>query len=134
MSLAMNDVLRRHFDRTRRVARAAEVPGADRLAGARSRYGRCAPYSTTGGVAPPRAARRARPDRVAHGGVFAGTGVDIGTRFLLAHLADAVPDAATAVDLACGTGVVATWLARERAGLRVTATDRSAVGGGIRSR
>ncbi|GAA1762632.1 methyltransferase [Agromyces humatus] len=63
---------------------------------------------------------------LAHGGVFAGTGVDIGTRFLLAHLADAVPDAATAVDLACGTGVVATWLARERAGLRVTATDRSA--------
>ena len=63
---------------------------------------------------------------VAHGGVFAGTGVDIGTRFLLAHLSDAIPDAATAVDLACGTGVVATWLARERAGMRVTATDRSA--------
>ncbi len=63
---------------------------------------------------------------VAHGGVFAGTGVDIGTRFLLVHLAAAVPDAATAVDLACGTGVVAAWLARARAGLRVTATDRSA--------
>ncbi|KRE29423.1 class I SAM-dependent methyltransferase [Agromyces sp. Soil535] len=63
---------------------------------------------------------------VAHGGVFAGTGVDIGTRFLLEHLADAVPDAATAVDLACGSGVVAAWLARTRPALRVTATDRSA--------
>ncbi|MDR6905965.1 16S rRNA (guanine1207-N2)-methyltransferase [Agromyces sp. 3263] len=63
---------------------------------------------------------------VAHGGVFAGTGVDIGTRFLLEHLGDAAPDAATAVDLACGSGVVAAWLARTRPALRVTATDRSA--------
>ncbi len=63
---------------------------------------------------------------VAHGGVFAGTGIDIGTRFLLEHLGDAVPDAATAVDLACGSGVVAAWLARARPALRVTATDRSA--------
>jgi 16S rRNA (guanine1207-N2)-methyltransferase len=63
---------------------------------------------------------------VAHGGVFAGTGIDIGTRFLLAQLGDAVPDAPSAVDLACGSGVVAAWLARERPALRVTATDRSA--------
>ena len=63
---------------------------------------------------------------VAHGGVFAGTGVDIGTRFLLEQLGSAVPDAASAVDLACGSGVVAAWLARERPALRVTATDRSA--------
>ena len=63
---------------------------------------------------------------VAHGGVFAGTGVDYGTRFLLGHLGDAVPDAATAVDLACGTGLVAAWLARTRPALRVAATDRSA--------
>ena len=63
---------------------------------------------------------------VAHGGVFAGTGVDIGTRFLLGQLGGAVPDAASAIDLACGSGVVAAWLARERPALRVTATDRSA--------
>lgn len=63
---------------------------------------------------------------VAHGGVFAGTGVDIGTRFLIGQLGDAVPDAASAVDLACGSGVVAAWLARARPALRVTATDRSA--------
>lgn len=63
---------------------------------------------------------------VAHGGVFAGTGIDIGTRFLLGELGTAVPDAASAVDLACGSGVVATWLACTRPALRVTATDRSA--------
>ena len=63
---------------------------------------------------------------VAHGGVFAGTGVDIGTRFLLGRLGAAVPDAASAVDLACGSGVVAAWLARERPGVVVRASDRSA--------
>ena len=63
---------------------------------------------------------------VAHGGVFAGTGVDIGTRFLLERLGAAVPDAASAVDLACGSGVVAAWLARERPGVVVRASDRSA--------
>lgn len=63
---------------------------------------------------------------VAHGGVFAAAGIDIGTRYLLQHLGDAVSDAATAVDLACGSGVVGAWLARTRPGLRVTATDRSA--------
>ena len=63
---------------------------------------------------------------VAHGGVFAGTGIDIGTRFLLERLDGAMPDAASAVDLACGSGVVAAWLARRRPGLRITATDRSA--------
>ncbi|MGR0218555.1 class I SAM-dependent methyltransferase [Agromyces sp. ZXT2-6] len=63
---------------------------------------------------------------VAHGGVFAGAAVDIGTRFLLGVLGDAVPDAVSAVDLACGSGVVAAWLARERPGLVVHASDRSA--------
>ena len=60
------------------------------------------------------------------GGVFAGTRVDIGTRFLLSVLDDAMPDAALAVDLACGTGVVAARLASTRPGLTVVATDRSA--------
>ena len=39
----------------------------------------------------------------AHGGVFAATSVDIGTRLLLTTLDEAMPDAASAVDLACGT-------------------------------
>ncbi|WP_040518487.1 class I SAM-dependent methyltransferase [Gordonia neofelifaecis] len=62
----------------------------------------------------------------AHGGVFAGDRIDIGTRFLLSVLDDAVPVAATAVDLACGTGAVAARLALARPDLQVLATDRSA--------
>ncbi|WP_052103460.1 class I SAM-dependent methyltransferase [Cellulomonas cellasea] len=62
----------------------------------------------------------------AHGGAFAGTAVDIGTRALLAHL-DAVPHTTgSAVDLGCGTGVLAVALARLRPGLGITATDESA--------
>ncbi len=62
----------------------------------------------------------------AHGGAFAGTSVDIGTRALLRHL-DAMPaDATTALDLGCGTGVLAVLLARANERLTVTATDESA--------
>jgi 16S rRNA (guanine1207-N2)-methyltransferase len=62
----------------------------------------------------------------AHGGVFAGTSVDIGTRFLLESAAHAVPLAESAVDLGCGSGVLAAALACARPGLHVTATDESA--------
>ncbi len=62
----------------------------------------------------------------AHGAAFAGTSVDIGTRFLLGVLDDAVPGARDAIDLGCGTGVLATTLALRRPALRVTATDQSA--------
>lgn len=61
----------------------------------------------------------------AHGAAFAGTKVDIGTRFLLGFLDD-LPRAAEAIDLGCGTGVLATAMARARPALRVTATDQSA--------
>ncbi|MFM9378714.1 class I SAM-dependent methyltransferase [Gordonia sp. VNK21] len=61
----------------------------------------------------------------AHGGVFAGTGIDIGTRFLLAHL-DQAPSVGHAVDLACGSGVIAAWLALRDKQIRVDACDRSA--------
>lgn len=63
---------------------------------------------------------------VAHGGVFAGTGIDIGTRALLGVVDQMAPGARSAVDLGCGTGVLAVTLARTRPGLRVTATDESA--------
>lgn len=118
MSLAMNEVLGRWFGRidvslARQKSRVlvASLPGS----------------STADGAWP----RRERHDALgltvaAHGGVFAGTKVDIGTRFLLGHLAEAMPDASSAVDLACGSGVVAARLATARPGLRVTATDRSA--------
>jgi 16S rRNA (guanine1207-N2)-methyltransferase len=62
----------------------------------------------------------------AHGAAFAGTKIDIGTRFLLEFLDRMDPAAATAVDLGCGTGVIATALARARPGLSVLATDESA--------
>ena len=62
---------------------------------------------------------------VAHGGVFAAGSIDIGTRALLA-VWDALPPYATAIDLACGTGVLATMLARRTPTARVIACDVSA--------
>ncbi|MGY1848300.1 MULTISPECIES: methyltransferase [unclassified Blastococcus] len=62
----------------------------------------------------------------AHGAAFAGTRIDVGTRALLRSLPEMAPDARTAVDLGCGTGVLATLLARSRPGLRVLAVDQSA--------
>lgn len=87
----------------------------------------------------PRAGRDPQPrceDRdgltvCAFGGAFAGTGIDIGTRFLLEHLPDPAelapfsPDE-PAIDLACGTGIVAATLALRHPGLRVYACDQSA--------
>jgi 16S rRNA (guanine1207-N2)-methyltransferase len=62
----------------------------------------------------------------AHGAAFAGTKIDIGTRFLLEFLDRMSPGARNAVDLGCGTGVIATTLARARPELSVLATDESA--------
>lgn len=63
----------------------------------------------------------------ASGAAFAGATVDIGTRLLMSVLDAAVPEAGTAIDLGCGTGVLATALATRRPGVRVIATDQSAV-------
>lgn len=74
---------------------------------------------------------------VAHGAAFAGATLDLGTRFLLAQahrwpdLSDggsgASPlDGPVAVDLGCGTGILATVLALRYPAARVIATDRSA--------
>jgi 16S rRNA (guanine1207-N2)-methyltransferase len=54
----------------------------------------------------------------AHGGAFAGTKLDIGTRYLLRFLREMKPDARTAVDLGCGTGILAAAIARSRPGGR----------------
>jgi 16S rRNA (guanine1207-N2)-methyltransferase len=59
----------------------------------------------------------------AHGGAFAGTRIDIGTRRLLGVL-DQLPGVESAIDLGCGTGVLAVALARR--GVRVLASDSSA--------
>ncbi|WP_232806996.1 class I SAM-dependent methyltransferase [Geodermatophilus chilensis] len=62
----------------------------------------------------------------AHGAAFAGTKVDAGTRALLAALPRMAPAARTALDLGCGTGVLATALALTRPELTVLAGDQSA--------
>ncbi len=58
-------------------------------------------------------------------GVFAGGRLDIGTRALLAVLDQVSTDARTAVDLGCGSGILAATLAAARPALTVTATDVS---------
>lgn len=61
----------------------------------------------------------------AHGGAFAGSKLDIGTRFLLEFLGDMAPDARLAIDLGCGTGILAAALAQSRPQLEVLACDES---------
>ncbi|MCP2275098.1 16S rRNA m(2)G 1207 methyltransferase [Nocardia amikacinitolerans] len=63
---------------------------------------------------------------VAHGAAFSGPRLDIGTRFLLQHLKWMKPDARDAIDLGCGTGILAVALAKARPALRVVGTDQSA--------
>jgi 16S rRNA (guanine1207-N2)-methyltransferase len=62
----------------------------------------------------------------AHGAAFAGTKIDIGTRALLGCLGRMEPGAGTALDLGCGSGVLAAALARARPALDVVAVDQSA--------
>jgi 16S rRNA (guanine1207-N2)-methyltransferase len=64
----------------------------------------------------------------AHGAVFAGPKLDLGTRQLLAVLDRMAPgiSSGVAVDLGCGTGILAAALAKARPELRVIATDESA--------
>jgi len=62
----------------------------------------------------------------AHGATFAGTKLDIGTRYLLDFMEQMRPGASAAIDLGCGNGAVAAALASARPQLRVTATDQSA--------
>lgn len=122
MSVAMNEVLRRHFGELNVTP--ARQKSRVLLASQPIR-----PVSTP-------AVAAAWPRRVehadlgltvcAHGAAFAGATIDIGTRFLLDHLDRMKPDAATAIDLGCGTGVLATALAQSRPGLQVLATDQSA--------
>nr|WP_296765869.1 methyltransferase [Rhodococcus sp. (in: high G+C Gram-positive bacteria)] len=63
---------------------------------------------------------------VAHGAVFAGAKLDIGTRFLATFVARMKPNARTVVDLGCGTGILACVAAQTHPDARIVATDRSA--------
>lgn len=59
------------------------------------------------------------------GGVFAGSGIDIGTRAMLATF-DKLPAFQTAIDLGCGSGILAAELKRRKPNARVIASDASA--------
>ncbi|MGO1547456.1 MAG: class I SAM-dependent methyltransferase [Microbacterium gubbeenense] len=114
MTTSMNDVLRVHF----RDVRASRGAG-------KSRALHAATPIAGAGVPWPRRADREGLTIVAHGAAFAGTGLDIGTRFLLSFLDD-MPEAARAIDLGCGTGAIAASYALARPNARVLAADRSA--------
>ncbi|MGY1987616.1 class I SAM-dependent methyltransferase [Blastococcus sp. SYSU DS0669] len=116
MTHAMNDVLRDSFDEVQ----ASLARQKSRVLVARGPRPRPTSF--------PR--RQEHPDLgltvCAHGAAFAGTKVDVGTRALLRALPEMALDARTAVDLGCGTGVLAALLARSRPELRVLAVDQSA--------
>jgi 16S rRNA (guanine1207-N2)-methyltransferase len=117
MSLGMNAVLERHFSSvTPQLARQKSrviVAGAPRGTGGPERF--------------PLVEHLAELDLdvAAHGAVFAGPRLDIGTRFLLTFL-PAMRAARHAIDLGCGTGILAAMYARQHPGSTVTATDQSA--------
>lgn len=117
MSLGMNAVLERHFSevqpqRARQKSRILLARGPRPATGA-------PPFPVTGVNA------ELGLTVCARGAVFAGTGLDIGTRFLLEFL-PRMPPARHAIDLGCGTGILAAMYARGNPGSRVTATDQSA--------
>jgi 16S rRNA (guanine1207-N2)-methyltransferase len=128
MSLGMNEVLLRHFG-TLDVSLARQK---SRVLIARSPL----PGQTLVSGQPPMAGTPPEPRRefnqelslwvCATGAVFAGSRLDIGTRFLLSVLDRAAPDARTAIDLGCGSGILAAALARDRPELTVIASDLSA--------
>ena len=62
---------------------------------------------------------------VAYGSAFAGPKLDLGTRFLLGFIDEMSTSAKVAVDVGCGTGLLATVLALHRPDLQVIAADQS---------
>lgn len=118
MTHAMNEVLGRHFgevtatlarQKSRVLVARSPRPGEESASWPRRRH------DTSLDI-----------DVLAHGAAFAGARVDVGTRFLLEHIDAMRPDARSALDLGCGTGVIAAQLARRRPGLSVIASDQSA--------
>jgi len=61
----------------------------------------------------------------AHGGVFAGINLDIGTRELLAVLDQTPTDAQRIIDFGCGSGLLAVSISRLRPEATVIASDQS---------
>ncbi len=124
MTLSQNDVLRRSFGEvtaSRGRGKSRLLVAQDPLRAAAVRADATNPW--------PRAVHvdELGMTLVAHGGVFAGTSLDQGTRVLLDVTDQAVPTARTVVDLGCGNGVIATAMARRRPRVRVVATDVSSI-------
>ena len=61
----------------------------------------------------------------AHGGVFAGINLDIGTRELLSVLDQTPAEAKNIIDFGCGSGLLAVAISRFRPGATVIASDQS---------
>jgi 16S rRNA (guanine1207-N2)-methyltransferase len=122
MTVAMNEVLRRSFgsvDVTHARQKSRVLIARGPLA-ARDPEPRARPQAVPGLEDPITVC--------AFGGAFAGTSIDIGTRFLLEQLGAPDPDAeGDVIDFGCGTGVVATWLALRHPALSVLATDQSSI-------
>jgi 16S rRNA (guanine1207-N2)-methyltransferase len=119
MSVAMNEVVRRHFGAlsvspARQKSRVLAASAPIRPESAEPGWPRSVAHADLGLTV------------CAHGAAFAGTTIDIGTRYLLEFVDRMKPGAATAIDLGCGTGVLAAALAGRRPDLKVLATDQSA--------
>ncbi len=118
MSLTMNDVLADSF---------AEVHASLAVQKSRVLKGRQPRFDAAVSTFPMRAHDPNLDLWVcAHGAVFSGTRVDLGTRLLLGFVEKMNPAATSAVDLGCGTGVIVAALARARPQLSLLATDQSA--------
>ena len=117
MTPAMNRVLRRHFGSVRgslgaRKCRALLAEG---------------PLPADGASSYPLRAYDEDLDLwvCAHGGAFAGSSIDLGTRFLIGCFDRLPVSARQIVDLGCGTGVLAVVAARQRPEAEVLAVDES---------
>lgn len=117
MSLGMNAVLERYFQSVQ--PQLARQKSRIILAGGARKGASAGPGPAVGHLA------GLDLDVAARGAVFAGTKLDIGTRFLLDFLSE-MPSARHAVDLGCGTGILAAMYARAHPESHITATDRSA--------
>lgn len=117
MSVAMNDVLRARFGRVE-VTHARQK---SRVLVARQPHDGRDPVPASGAAD--------GLELRAFGGVFGGARLDLGTRLLLAHLPDALAGGTSDdpfLDLACGNGVIAAWLATRHPAAFVWSSDQSA--------
>ncbi len=123
LTRSMNEVLERHYERVR--------------ASLGHRKSRALVASDALTNQPPRIPATAHIGELdltvcAFGSAFAGAKLDIGTRLLLETLEVAPPatetlaaEPSTVIDLGCGTGILASWAARNWPAARIIATDRS---------